>query len=385
MLAVHFGAGNIGRGFIGSLLSQSGYEVVFVDVNDEIVQLLREKKEYRVVIAGESNEEQLIRNVSALNSQTQYNEVIDHIIKADLVTTAVGPNVLPLISSVIAEGLRKRLAANRKPVHVIACENMIGGSSFLKKHVWEHISEEEKTAFETYYGFPNCAVDRIVPNQKHHDLLTVVVEPFFEWVIETKNMVGEIPPIIGAQFVDELQPYIERKLFTVNTGHAIASYLGYYKKLSTINEAMKDEEVRLYVDKALHESGNVLIKKYGWNAKEHEAYIKKIVHRFANASITDEVIRVARSPIRKLGANDRLISPAKQYYELFKEIPQGLTTGIAALLLFDYKEDTEALELQKTIEEIGIEGALFQYSQLEKDHPLVQEIKKQVQVLKENR
>lgn len=143
---------------------------------------------------------------------------------------------------------------------------------------------------------------------------------------------------------------------------------------------MEDDDIRADVVKALHESGRVLIKKYGWNHEEHQAYIEKIVQRFTNPVITDEVTRVARSPIRKLGANDRLISPAKQYYELFQEVPKALVKGIAALLLFDYKEDGEAEELQKTIKELGIEGALFQYSQLEHDHPLVQEIKKQVHV-----
>lgn len=44
MIALHFGAGNIGRGFIGALLHHSGYDVVFADVNDTMVSLLNEKK-----------------------------------------------------------------------------------------------------------------------------------------------------------------------------------------------------------------------------------------------------------------------------------------------------------------------------------------------------
>ncbi|MGG3738471.1 mannitol-1-phosphate 5-dehydrogenase [Aeribacillus pallidus] len=385
MLAVHFGAGNIGRGFIGSLLSQSGYEVVFVDVNDEVVRLLNERKEYRVLIADESGKEEIIRNVSAVNSQTESDKVIHYLTEADLVTTAVGPNILPIISSTLAEGLRKRLSVNQKPLNIIACENMIGGTTFLKEKVFEKISDEEKSLFERNYGFLDCAVDRIVPNQKNSDPLAVTVEPFFEWVVEQKNVVGDIPNVKGMQLVDDLLPYIERKLFTVNTGHAMAAYLGYNKKLQTIKEAMDDKEIYFDVQQALNESGAVLVKKYGFNENEHKKYIEKIIHRFTNPSISDEIVRVARSPIRKVGANDRLMKPAKQYYDLFKEVPAGLTKGIAALLLFDYKDDPEAIELQETIMKAGIEGALSQYAQLEKDHPLADAIIKYVEGLRETK
>jgi mannitol-1-phosphate 5-dehydrogenase len=385
MFAVHFGAGNIGRGFIGSLLAQSGYEVVFVDVNEEVVRLLNERKEYRVLIADESGKEEIIRNVSAVNSQKESDKVIQYLTEADLVTTAVGPNILPIISSILTEGLRKRLSVNQNPLNIIACENMIGGTTFLKENVFEKISEEEKSLFEKNYGFLDCAVDRIVPNQKNSDSLAVTVEPFFEWVVEQKNVVGDIPNVKGMQLVDDLMPYIERKLFTVNTGHAMAAYLGYNKNLQTIKEAMDDQEIYSDVQKALNESGAALVKKYGFNENEHKKYIEKIIHRFTNPSISDEIVRVARSPIRKVGANDRLMKPAKQYYELFKEVPAGLTKGIAALLLFDFKDDPEAIELQETIKKAGIEGALSQYAQLEKDHPLTEAIMNQVEELRERK
>ena len=38
--AIQFGAGNIGRGFIGAVLEQAGYHVVFADVNEQVVERL---------------------------------------------------------------------------------------------------------------------------------------------------------------------------------------------------------------------------------------------------------------------------------------------------------------------------------------------------------
>ena len=133
MLAVHFGAGNIGRGFIGNILFHSGYDMCFVDINDEMVHLLNEKKEYRVVYADESKKVDVIKNVQAINNEKDPQKVIQAIVEADLITTAIGPNVLPYISSLLTDGLKERAKTVKKPLNIIACENMIGASSLLKK------------------------------------------------------------------------------------------------------------------------------------------------------------------------------------------------------------------------------------------------------------
>ena len=184
MIAVHFGAGNIGRGFIGSLLHQSGFETCFVDVNSELVNLINEKKQYRVQLANESHEELLVENVRAINSVTDPELVIEAIAKAELVTAAVGPMCFLIIAGVLAEGLKQRLIQSEKPLTIIACENMIGGSAFLKEKVYEQLNEEEKSKFDERFSFPNAAVDRIVPIETNEDKLLVKVEPFFEWVVD---------------------------------------------------------------------------------------------------------------------------------------------------------------------------------------------------------
>lgn len=382
MLAIHFGAGNIGRGFIGSLLYQSGYKTCFVDVNSEIVNLINEKNQYRVVLADKSKDELVVKDVEALNSQLEPEKVIAAIVKADIITTAVGPNILTIISGLIAEGLRKRVAVNDQPLNIIACENMIGGSTFLKEKIYEKISEQEKELFNKLFAFPDAAVDRIVPNQTNEDKLMVIVEPFFEWVVDDTQIIGQRPEVDGIKYVNGLKPYIERKLFTVNTGHSIAAYLGYYAGIATINEAMENATIKELVENSLNETGQLLVQKYQFDSDTHAEYIAKIIERFSNPFIIDEVTRVGRSPLRKLGPNDRLISPANQYLEIVGEEPTYLARGIATALMFDYGQDEEAVELQEMINEEGLESAIKKYADLDKDHPLVALITKQYNILK---
>lgn len=165
MLAVHFGAGNIGRGFIGQLLHESGYNIVFVDVQENVVNSLKTQGRYEVILADESEEHILIDHVTALHSLDDADEVTDRLAEADLITTAVGPNILPVIAPAIAKGLMERIHRGGSPINVIACENMVGASEALRGFVMEHVPDEVKYAVENIAGFPNAAVDRIVPEQ----------------------------------------------------------------------------------------------------------------------------------------------------------------------------------------------------------------------------
>ncbi|WP_174614818.1 mannitol-1-phosphate 5-dehydrogenase [Virgibacillus ihumii] len=382
MLAVHFGAGNIGRGFIGELLFKAGYHTTFVDVNEAVINELNAKKEYNVILAAENSETLTVKDVSGINSVSDPDDVVDAIVKADVVTTAVGPNILPIIAELIARGLRKRAARNLEALNLIACENMIGGSELLKEKVYEHLAPAERGKFDELFGFPNAAVDRIVPNQSNEDLLTVSVEPYYEWVVERAGIKGVAPDVDGITYVDDLQPYIERKLFTVNTGHAVPAYIGQYMGYETINEAMQDPHIQEIINGALRESGEVLIQTYDFNRETHEEYIDKIIARFKNPYISDDVKRVGRGPIRKLGAMDRLVRPATEYVEVTGKNPVYLAKIIAAALHFHDEEDDEAVKLQEIIAEDGYERALQKVSGLESDDRVLTAVLEELEKLK---
>lgn len=368
--AVHFGAGNIGRGFIGALFSQSGYNVVFVDIADQIINQLNEEKEYNVKLATDEQETLNIQNVSGLNNLNQENEVIEAIKEAAFLTTAIGPNILPRIAPLIAKGLAARVAANDERLYVIACENQISATDLLKGYTMEHLDEVAKVKVLANVAFLNSAVDRIVPIQNNQGSLEVLVEPYHEWVVETTE---EIPHIEGMKIVPELAPFIERKLFTVNTGHAVIAYFGYLANKETIDQTLADEDIYNQVKATLRETGAYLINQYHLDPEEHQKYIDKIISRFQNAHLNDSVTRVGRSPIRKLGPEDRLVRPALQAQKAGLAYT-NLAKAIAAALHFDYKKDEEAVKLQTMIQERGLPYVLQEVCELEESSELAQEI-----------
>ena len=304
MRAVHFGAGNIGRGFIGEVLAENGFDITFVDVNEQIIDSLNEKSRYTIELADESKKQLVVERVRGLNNQKQPEQVIKEIAQADLVTTAIGPNILPFIAELIAKGIEQReQEGNQQPLDIIACENMIGGSEHLKMEVYKYLSD---TRFaDQSIGFPNAAVDRIVPMQQQEDPLFVQVEPFKEWVIDDTQRKNKEISLNGVLYVKDLEPYIERKLFSVNTGHATVAYTGALLGYATIDEAMQDSLVVAQLKSVLQETGSLLEAKWGFDNKQHEAYIEKIIQRFQNKYISDAITRVARTPLRKLGYQER--------------------------------------------------------------------------------
>jgi len=379
MIALHFGAGNIGRGFIGQLLHQSGYEVHFVDVNLDLVNLINQKQEYQVKLAQENQEVVTIRGVRAVHGQDQ--ETINELIsKAAIITTAVGPHILSKIAPTLRVGIQSRLKTNQSPLIVIACENMIKGSSNLKGMVEEQLTKEDKIKLAQSVHFLDAAVDRIVPLQNNEDPLEVLVEPYFEWVVENSSGIDFPIPIQGAHIVQDLTPYIERKLYTVNTGHSMLAYLGSYLGLKTIEEATKDPYIYENTLGAMKETGELLISKYSFTQDEQGKYIQSILARFSNPYITDDVVRVGRSPIRKLAPNDRLVGPALQAFNQNIKVDH-LTLGIGAALLFDFPEDQESVEIQQSIQEIGMEQTISKYTELPQNHPLFSIILAQLEKL----
>ncbi|HEL1584967.1 TPA: mannitol-1-phosphate 5-dehydrogenase [Streptococcus suis] len=349
--AVHFGAGNIGRGFIGEILFENDFEIAFVDVNETIIDALNQRHAYEIEIAEEGQRHIAVSGVRGINNRQNPEEVVAALATADLVTTAIGPNILPFIAGLVAEGIEaRRQAGNTQPLDVLACENMIGGSAFLYEEVKKHLSEEGLAYAAEFVGFPNAAVDRIVPAQSHEDPLFVVVEPFNEWVVETQGMKNPNLKLEGVHYEADLEPFIERKLFSVNSGHATSAYTGAHFGATTILEALQNPEVKSKVEAVLAEIRSLLIAKWGFEEQALVDYHKVIISRFENPYIVDDVARVARTPIRKLGYDERFIRPIRELRERGLSYDNLLAT---VSYIFGYKDETDeqSVQLQALLQE----------------------------------
>ncbi len=361
--AIMIGAGNIGRGFIGALLEKSGYHVTFADVAENLITAINERKSYTVHIQDRECAEWTVTNISGISSAGP--ELAEAIAgDCQLITTAVGLRILPIVAKPIAAGIQARKAAGSTQIlNVVACENAIRGTSQLRDAVYSNLSEEELAYAKEYVGFADCAVDRIVPKASFENPLDVAVEQYTEWDVEKGGWKGQRPEIEGLGWVDDLDAYLERKLFTLNSGHAICAYLGALRGHKTIVESIADPAIGPLVHQAMWESGEGLIQKFGFDPEAHHAYIERIFARFQNPFLEDETARVAREPIRKLAPTDRLMKPLMTAYGYGLPVDH-LIFGAAAALHFNCPEDEQSVELQKAIQDGGVERALEKYTGL---------------------
>ncbi|KAK4692422.1 mannitol-1-phosphate 5-dehydrogenase, partial [Lecanoromycetidae sp. Uapishka_2] len=384
--AVHFGGGNIGRGFVAEKLCQSGYEVVFVDVMDKLIEQLQTTKSYTVTeIGGKEDKVNTISNYRAINSKTHEADAVEEIATADLVTCAVGPNILKFIAPVIGKAIDKR--THSTPLAVIACENMIGATDKLAEFIKDakNTPQDRLSSVHDRARFANSAIDRIVPGQDPDAGLNVKIESFYEWVVEQKPFAPHGPPKVAAiHWVDDLVPFIERKLFTVNTSHAAAAYYGRRLGKRTIHEAMADPKIKEHVHDCLTETSHLIVTKHGITKKEQEDYVEKIIDRISNPHLEDVVERVGRAPLRKLGRNERFVGPAHHLAERNEKYTALLGAMEQAFMFLNVGGDDESAELAKLLHENDSIYIVEKVCGLEKSDKMFDKVKAVVDKVKKS-
>ena len=361
---VMYGAGNIGRGFIGQLFSNAGYKVGFVDINKEVINRLNEDKEYSVhTVTSENNIEEKVKNVYGIDG-SDIELVSDEISSCDMMATAIGVNVLKFIAKPIALGIKKRAESNSKPLNIIICENLIGADEFLKGLIKKEIPELEEF-IDKNVGFVEASIGRMVPimteEKKAGNPLRVYVEPYNILPVDEDAFKGEIPKVKNLYPYSPFHLFIERKLFMHNMGHALSAYLGYLRNYEYIYQTIADFDIRYCVYRALTASATALAKENGVEVSWLLEHADNLLYRFQNIALGDTVARVGKDTKRKLGGNDRLVGALK-LAEAMGIDATYICMGIAAGMVFNPKDDQSSIELSNFAKENGAIKTLKEYS-----------------------
>lgn len=362
---IMYGAGNIGRGFIGQTFSDAGYKVGFIDINMEVINAFNEKGEYPVnIVTSDANQEKIVKNVYGIDGK-DIEKVSDEIASCDIMATAIGVNVLKFIAKPIAKGIEKRSKNSGEPLNIIICENLIGADEYLKGLILNEIPELKEFVNEKV-GFIEASIGRMVPvmteEKKAGNPLRVYVEPYNILPVDKAAFKGEIP-----QDVQNLYPFspfnlfIQRKLFMHNMSHALCAYLGNLRGYEYIYQAVGDFDIRYCAFRALVRSALAIAKENGVEVDGLISHAENLLYRFTNTALADTVERVGKDTKRKLGANDRLIGALK-LCEKHGIDAQYICIGIAAGMLFAPEADASSVELCAFAKENGVAETLKTYS-----------------------
>ena len=361
---IMYGAGNIGRGFIGQTFSDAGYKVGFIDINMEVIDALNEKHEYPVnIVTTDKNEERLVKNVYGIDGK-DVELVAGEIASCDMMATAIGVNVLKFIAKPIAQGIKKR-AESGKALNIIICENLIGADEYLKGLILNEIPEL-KDYVNGKVGFIEASIGRMVPvmteEKKAGNPLRVYVEPYNILPVDKAAFKDEIPLDVKNLYpFSPFSLFIERKLFMHNMSHALCSYLGFLRGYEYVYQAVNDFDIRYCAYRALVRSALAIAKENGVEIDGLISHAENLLFRFTNTALADTVARVGRDTKRKLGASDRLIGALK-LCEKHNIDGEYICIGIAAGFLFSPDGDDSSKEVSDYAKENGVKAALDKYS-----------------------
>ena len=319
MKLVLFGAGKIGRSFIGQLFSRSGYEVVFIDKDQPVIDALNAQHSYQVFICDKNPETFVVENVRGVNVGDTF-AVIDEIASADILAVSIGKNGLPHIIPILAAGLLKR--EKETPVRaldIILAENMRHAAAFVEEEFRKILPPSYP--FDELVGLVETSIGKMVPlavDQPDGDLLSVSAEAYNTLIVDKRGFRNPVPAVTGMDAKENMKAWVDRKLFIHNLGHAAVAYMGYHLCPEYIYtwEALEDELTMRFSKQVMQQSAAVLQHIYpGVFTDIHlQEHIDDLLCRFANRSLGDTIFRVGCDLYRKLSPDDRIVTPLLSAY-----------------------------------------------------------------------
>jgi len=317
-LLVQFGAGNIGRGFIGPLFARAGWRVVFADIDERRVAELNARRGYLVhEVVDERRTSIAVSGVEGILASDQA-AVAQLVAQADLVATAVSVAALPQVGVVLAQAWRLRQEQGGRPLDVLICENGAQASAVLLQAVLSGLRADEQPRLKSSLGMVRTSIGRMIPPPAPgEDRLDASVEPYATLPVERAAFTGPIPDVPHLEAHADFDLVLAQKLYLHNLTHACLAYAGHRQGLATISACVRVPALAQAARAAGDEAALALALAFGRSPAEreglrqdHAQLLDELFIRYRNVALKDPVSRVARDPFRKLAVDDRLVGAA---------------------------------------------------------------------------
>lgn len=337
--AVIFGAGSVGRGFLGELLCGAGWTVTFLDVDDQLVRALASAGSYPHITVGVAGSVRtVISSVTAVDVR-DVAAAVEALVAAELAATSVGARALPAVADTLALALSRRIELGRPPLNVLLAENVHDCAALMRGLLAERLPELPAAVLAASVGLVETSIGRMIPapDPASTEPGSVVAEPYRFLPYDGAAILGEQPEVPGLVF-DPSVPfafYGDRKLYVHNLGHCFTANLGVLAGDGLLADSIRRPGIRYLVRAAMLESAVALAGRYGVEPGPLVEHIDDLLHRFGNKALGDTNARVARDPERKLAAGDRLLGSLRSALELglpSRHLSLAVATGAARLL-----------------------------------------------------
>ncbi len=324
-----FGAGKIGRSFIGQVFSRSGYEVVFVDINKQLVENLNRSGQYKVIVKNPEGDETIrITNVRGIHlSETE--KVIQELADASVASLSVGQQGLSAALPIIARSLilRQQLYGDW-PLDIIIAENMRNADAYISAELTRLLPADYPVS--QLVGLVETSIGKMVPIMSQKDVdedpLQIFAESYNSLIVAKNGFKNPVPEVSYLAPKENIKAWVDRKLFIHNLGHATVAYLGFQKNPAWVlmAEALVDPEIYSTARQTMLQSADLLIALYPeeFTRSQLEEHIDDLLKRFKNRALGDTIFRVGCDLYRKLSPDDRLVTPINVAKKLNK--PHGL-------------------------------------------------------------
>ena len=365
---VIWGAGRIGRGFVADMFHVEGWRTVFVDIDADLVCKLNRNKAYTIFKAQTTGitQTRISDNFTALHtSQTrELNALFEE--EGLLLDIAVHKPKLPEVADMVAPLLRHRAAVGAGSMDIMMNVNMAEPNVAFAKLLEERLQNADLAYYREHIGITGIAAMCISPIATDamfaQDELALLNNGYFEQAIGRHALKGEIPVVPRIRICEDVQAEEIRKLYTLNMAHATCCYLGVQKGLHTVIEVMRDAELRQIVVQALDEAVFGLSHAYSFDENTMRNWSNIILELLDNPYIDDNLPRLGADTKRKLYGTDRLCGAAQLCVQAGRK-PYAIAKAIRAG--YDFKHDDEGtIYVQTRLEQVGLENALTEISQL---------------------